>query len=304
MRAALKGVMERGLAALGPAAVARRLSGGRGLILAYHNIVPDDQSPCGDRSLHLPRRAFAAQLDELVHHCEVLPLEQLLGGGAGGRSGRPRVAITFDDAYAGAVAVGLPELARRALPATMFVTPGFLGGRSFWWDAVAHPEHGMPDPVRIEALRSLAGRDEAVRSWAARRGHPLAEPPPFAVASDEPAIDAALAAPGLTLGSHTWGHPNLTALSETELDEELVRPMEWLERRYPGRITRWLSYPYGLHDSGVERAAERAGYVGGLAISGGWFDPARAAGYTRPRLNIPSGLSTAGFTLRAAGLLG
>src|SRR2546428_13985807 len=43
---------------------------------AYHNVVPDDCPPFGDRSLHLSHRAFVRQLDLLLStHC-IVPLDR------------------------------------------------------------------------------------------------------------------------------------------------------------------------------------------------------------------------------------
>src|SRR5579862_5104874 len=107
---------------------------GRTLVLAYHNVLPDTAEPTGDRSLHLPRARFAEQLDVLADWCDVVPLATVLGRAPA--TGRPRVAITFDDGYRGALTVGAAELRARSLPATMFISPGLVGGDGFWWDAL------------------------------------------------------------------------------------------------------------------------------------------------------------------------
>ena len=52
----LKRVVEDTLVGSGVAAIASGRLRGQTLILAYHNIIPDDVAPGGDRSLHLPRR--------------------------------------------------------------------------------------------------------------------------------------------------------------------------------------------------------------------------------------------------------
>ncbi len=123
-------VVRTGLTRLG-----RSLSRSRVLVLAYHNIVPEGAEDAGDPSLHLPEKQFARQLDLLVETHTIVPLQSALTDAW--EPNRPRAVITFDDAYRGAVTVGIDEIVRREIPATVFVTPAFVDGRSFWWDALA-----------------------------------------------------------------------------------------------------------------------------------------------------------------------
>ncbi|MBK8005203.1 MAG: polysaccharide deacetylase family protein [Gemmatimonadetes bacterium] len=137
--------MERLLAQAGPAALSRRAFRRRGLVLAYHNILPAGQAAPADHSLHLAEATFRAQLDLLEQHAHIVPLADLLAGKLIGEG--PYVALTFDDAYRGAVTVGLRELAHRGHPATLFVTPGCPGGGAFWWDRISDGKTGgLPPP--------------------------------------------------------------------------------------------------------------------------------------------------------------
>lgn len=301
-RARVKSAVESLLVAGGAARVARALMRRRSVILAYHNVLPDNTPPAGDRSLHLPLRSFVRQLDWLVRTHEVVPLQALAEAGVGKRR---RAAITFDDAYLGAVTAGVEELARRGLPATIFVVPGHLGGRAFWWDELSDPTTGgVPEKVRAEVLHSLAGRDDKVRVWAARRGLHVREVPVHCRTAAEEDLRRALRHPGITLASHTWSHPNLVALSPAERERELSEPLQWLAACFPTRWISWLSYPYGLSSGEVEAASARH-YRGALRIDGGL---ATAEDLHRrlcalPRVNVPSDVSLAGFELRVAGLL-
>ncbi len=270
---------------------------GRTLILAYHNIVPDGSAAVGDRSLHLPLTDFSAQLDLLERHCELVPVEEALVPGGG----RPRVAITFDDAYRGAVRLGVPELARRGFPATIFVCPGRLGGWTFWWDLLATAPEGLAPAVRRHVLETLQGQDEAAQAWARRGGLPTANlPEDFRTATEED-LQAAVRYPGLRLASHGWSHAALPALDRDTLVIELKRPLDWLRSRFPAALS-WLSYPYGLSSIAVARAAEEAGYRAACRVSGGWLPTTVQDRFALPRLNLPRGLSANGFRLRTAGL--
>lgn len=299
MRAVVKRAVERGLVASGAPAWGRRRRAGDALILAYHNVVPDDAPPAGDPSLHLPRRAFVAQVEALAQGHEVVPLPELLAR-RGGR-GRPLAAITFDDAYRGAVEVGLPELARRGLPATVFVAGAMAGGGSFWWDTLALGQGGvLPEQIRHHALEALAGDDAAVRGWARAQGHPTAPPPWFATVAAADALGAALAAGPVCLAPHSWSHPNLARVGPDRLHDELAAGLAWLRERFEG-VLPLLAYPYGRFGPAVEAAARAAGYQHGFAIEGGWLSAA-GSGFTLPRWNVPAGISLDGFLIATAGL--
>jgi len=298
VRATLKACIEAGLVRSGVTALNRVARGGRALVLAYHNVVPDACPPFGDRSLHLPCSVFVRQLESLLATHTVVPLEELLGAGPPGR--RPRAAITFDDGYRGAVQIGVAELAKRGLPATLFVVPGFVGKGPFWWDALA-AESGVDPVVRERALDELHGNDAEVRGWAAGQGMATSSVPEWALVASEDELRGATRHAGITLGSHTWTHPNLARLTGAGLRDELERPLAWLRQRFASAIP-WLSYPYGLVTPAVEAAAREAGYTAALALGGGQFAPARVNRWAVPRENIPSGLSENGFVIRSSGL--
>jgi peptidoglycan/xylan/chitin deacetylase (PgdA/CDA1 family) len=271
------------------------------LILAYHDIVPEGGTPTGDRSLHLPRAAFARQLDVLTRTHEVISLAQLMANASPRR--RPAAVITFDDAYRGAVTVGVAELARRGLPATIFVAPAFVGGRSFWWDAIARPADPAADQhFREHALTALGGDDARVRRWAVAQGYGEADIPDWARCASEAELAQAAQQPGISFGAHSWSHPNLATLDGDRLAHELTAPLEWLRARFR-RVVDCLAYPYGLFSPAVARAAQDAGYELSLRVDGGWLRLPWTDPMATPRWYVPGEISAAGFTLRAAGIL-
>lgn len=295
----LKHIAERILVGTGIAAAARRRLRRRTLVLAYHNVLPDGATPLGDRSLHLLRCDFARQLDHLVESHDVVPIGALSVEPPSGAP--PRVIITFDDAYAGAITCGVDELVARGMPATIFVAPSMLGSVP-WWDILAEERGGaVPDDLRRRALDVHGGESEAIL---AERLSTAAPPRPglhLAQIGTEVQLSHAASRPGMSIGSHTWSHPNLCAIRGTALDAELAQPAQWLDSRFP-KVVSWLSYPYGLFTETVETAARRSGYVGAFRIDGGWIGTSSASAYSLPRLNIPAGLSIDGFRLRLAGL--
>jgi peptidoglycan/xylan/chitin deacetylase (PgdA/CDA1 family) len=297
----LKRAMERALVAIGAAELVRGWRQGQGLILAYHDIMPDGATPTGDRSLHLPRRMFARHLDMLARTHDVVSLADLLAGRSPRR--RPAAVITFDDAYRGALTAGVAELTQRGLPATIFVAPAFVGGHTFWWDAIVRPSDPQEDAqFREYALSVLGGDDARVRAWALARGYQAADPPDWACCASEAELRSAAEHAGITFGAHSWSHPNLALLDGERLTYELTAPRAWLRERFE-RVVDCLAYPYGLFSPAVARAAAAAGYRLSLRVDGGWLHFPYADPMATPRCYVPAEISPEGFALRTAGLI-
>jgi peptidoglycan/xylan/chitin deacetylase (PgdA/CDA1 family) len=231
---------------------------------------------------------------------DVVPLQEALEPSRGMRR-RPRAAITFDDAYVGAVTSGVDELTRRSLPATIFVAPAFLDGGSFWWDQLTQPGAPLADDVREIALSQLRGDSNAITVWAEREGLTVRRLPPYAVCASQEVLHAAAARPGISIGSHTWHHLNLTRLGSEHLAEELTRPIAWLRERFDSFVP-FVSYPYGLSTPAVEAAAAAAGYAAAFRVTGGWLRSGTMSRFAVPRFNVPSGMSRRSFALRTDGM--
>ena len=301
MRVRLKAGLEWVVAASGLAGHLRRRLRHRGLVLAYHGIVPRGEFAVGERSLHVSEALFNAQLDVLGELAEVVSLSELLEPKVDSAT-IPRVAITWDDAYVGALTSGIDAVTRRNLPATIFVAPGRLGGQSFWWDRLAERFGGsIPEAVRTRALQQLAGVEENVAA-AYESGARQQELPEFARSAGDTQLARAGVRPGITVASHSWSHLNLAAVAPDRAERELSESARWLAHRF-GSWKPLLAYPYGLHSPEVHREAALAGYVAGFRIEGGWIPRVGGDAFQVPRLNVPAGLSLDGFVLRLSGLL-
>lgn len=296
----VRSVAERVIGTRAMVRAALRRRPGQAFILAWHNIVPRGERPAGERSLHTDQAVFAEQLDVIADLLPVVRLRDLLEGTSHRHS--PVAVLTFDDAYLGAIEAGGEELVRRGLPATVFVAPAFLGGRSFWWDAFADPETGeLPVGLRDRALAEWAGAEDRVRAGMAQLGRVPREPPAHARAVSVSGLLDAKAGGVFELGAHTWSHPNLAALDAESRAMEIRRCMTWLHEHTPDVVPA-LALPYGL---GGEYAsdAEAAGLAAVMRIEGGWAAPEPAGFQVLPRFNVPRGLTPGGLRLRLAGLL-
>lgn len=318
IRSLAKQVIHRGLTSGGLDRLARWTRGLDRLILAYHNVIPSSEVSPGDRALHLPLSRFEAQLDGLARMGTILPLEEVIAAPRESGRGNLRIAITFDDAYRGAVTLGVEALRRRGLPATIFVTPGLLGDQTPWWDGLAARTSRRStseavgatgvadadfDTLRNQILTGGPGRYADAEALAREAGIELSPMPSICRIADEGELMEALETPGVTLGAHTWSHPVLPNLDQSELMDELERPLRWLRRVAPDRHVGVVSYPYGLYSERVGVAARDAGYSAGLLILQGMRIPqsiSTPSAFTMARLSIPAGLSSRGLRFKAS----
>jgi|GEM_PF-1281285 len=198
-------------------------------ILAYHLVGAGTNSV-----VDLPSHRFRHQMEELKGIAEVVPLAEVTDGPARRASARPRVALTFDDAYANFHGSVWPVLQQLQLPATLFVPVGFI-------------EKTIPPPI--------AGTDGlAPCSWSQ-----LSE------------MSASTTGTRVEIGSHTYSHADLPSLDERGLRHELAdsktRLQDRLETRIPAfcyprarwhrRVEKWVSRVYDLAVVGGGRKVHR-----------------------------------------------
>jgi peptidoglycan/xylan/chitin deacetylase (PgdA/CDA1 family) len=264
----------------------RATRNGDTLILAYHNVIRADESPAGDRSLHLPLWLFERQLDIVRREADVVPLLDVL---TRDDARRRRVAITFDDAYVGACELGVPACIARGMPTTVFVAPA-LFGRFAPWDLLAQGAQ-WSDADRYSFLWSERGQRE-VETIAP---FPAAVEPWLRIASASQT--AALSQQkGVTIGNHSFGHLNLGVLSDDELVSQLQDAEETLKALVGRAYIPVLAYPYGIPPRSPQHSLPSASVMFGLCVSGGWYKTGAARDpYHVPRLNVPSGITASGF---------
>lgn len=296
MRALIRTAAEVVATGTGLAALARRLQDSTA-VLAYHNVVRPEEAGHGDASLHLTLPAFVRQIERLERTHRIVDLPTAASAHVSD-GGRPLAVITFDDAYRGAVTLALPELARRSLPATVFVCPGLVGSPSTWWDELGETGSLTPD-VRRSAFEECGGRraDVLERFSPAAAGAPL--PETYALASAEELRRHC--GDGIALGSHAWAHEHLPSLEPGDLERNLRRTLDWL-RGFGVPFHPWLALPYGAGSPELGEAALSAGHRGVFGIAGGLWRKGDHRSRV-PRVNVPAGLSLRGLELRASGLL-
>jgi peptidoglycan/xylan/chitin deacetylase (PgdA/CDA1 family) len=127
------------------------------IILLYHRVAEVD---CDPQLLCVTPQHFAEHLEVLSRYHHPLSLETLRRRQSVNPWGSRGVAVTFDDGYADNLRNAKPLLERYDMPATVFVTAGYVeaDGREFWWDELErlllHPGI-LPKTLRLSHIRGL-----------------------------------------------------------------------------------------------------------------------------------------------------
>jgi peptidoglycan/xylan/chitin deacetylase (PgdA/CDA1 family) len=104
----------------------------RALILMYHGVAEVGSDPW---SLFVTPQHFAEHLEVLRQYARPMRLRRLTQAFGKVHLASHSVVVTFDDGYANNLHNARPLLERYDIPATVFLTTGYLGGAcEFWWD--------------------------------------------------------------------------------------------------------------------------------------------------------------------------
>ena len=103
------------------------------IVLLYHRV---GESLIDPQLLGVSKECFEQHMDHLARRYSVISVRELAQALADGVDiPHHSVAVTFDDGYADNLANAKPILDKYRVPATVFVTSGYLGqDREFWWD--------------------------------------------------------------------------------------------------------------------------------------------------------------------------
>lgn len=264
-----------------PESYAARLAADALTIFLFHGVIECHDHPVRNYTRkHIARERFAAILDALQGSGTAVSLDDVIEVAAGrGRLPEHAFAITFDDGFRNNLTIAAPLLAARQIPATFYLTTGFIEHNGMSWiDRIEYAieragkgrlalpagERRFTDPATAQALL------DEIR--AVVKADPRIEPDGFASemqaalgveetrASDDPldrkldwAEVRALAAEKLFgVGGHSHSHANLAFLDEAGLAREIETSRALLAER-AGVTCRHYSYPEGTPNAYSER---------------------------------------------------
>lgn len=308
-------------------------------ILAYHRIggpagVAD--YPFDHDLVSATAEDFEWQMDYVKRHFNVVTFRQVAAHLEGAATLPARALIvTFDDGFDDNYQLAFPILKRVGIPATLFVSTGYLGGEAtFWFDRVVYLikntdvsnlNLGLPgaptllddDPqIRYQqaidlvvAMRSVSD-DERLRlidlleqqlGADLPTDHPQSRPMTWAMVEE-------MADAGIEIGSHTVSHPNLVQLTPDRLLRELSDSRQAIEQ-HTGLAPVVIAYPVGdrlnFNDE-VIAAVKAAGYTLAASYLSGVNLLAGIKEYELTRLHVESYTRPNEFaaTLELPGLFG
>jgi peptidoglycan/xylan/chitin deacetylase (PgdA/CDA1 family) len=265
----------------------------RPLVIGYHRVVDDFASVARTEmpSMLTSTRMFERHLDCIGRHFRFVTLDEI---GAHILSGRPFdepvAAVTFDDGYQDVYEHAFPVLARKGIPAAVFVVTDLVG-RPLWqvhdklYHLVAKAFAAWDDPHReLSALmRALGLPTDAITREATRRPlvtisallpalpmtsvHRLMNGLEASVGNgfyDIPRTLAwseidAMRRGGITIGSHTKTHVSLPVETPAVVADELEGSRQALEAHL-GEPVAHFAYPDGQFNAQIIDAVARAGY--------------------------------------------
>jgi peptidoglycan/xylan/chitin deacetylase (PgdA/CDA1 family) len=253
------------------------------VILVYHRVAVPSDDPFA-LSVHPDR--FREHLRHLKSHHPILRLEDDLR-----RAPARSIVITFDDGYADNATTALPALEAERVPATFFVSSGYVdSGKPFWWDEVASVARGDRGRERLESLlESEGGRtpkssddvmnllrrvhlrlkrdDVATRERRLERLREGGAPSPGGALESAPRpltrgeLERLARSPIATLGAHGVDHPSFTALPLPSQRDQMTRSKRELEA-WTGVPVHSFSFPFGERGDFTSDSLRLASEVG------------------------------------------
>jgi peptidoglycan/xylan/chitin deacetylase (PgdA/CDA1 family) len=266
------------------------------LVFNYHRVGEPSQSPFDRALFSATQDVFDQQVRFVKKNFEIATpaeLDDVLA------RGRRVVMLTFDDGYRDNYEFALPVLKQHGVPATFFITSGFLDERPIaWWDEIAWMIRS--GPVANLSLRNWGGdefdvtasevREEAIKqALTLFKRLPKEETPSFLSRLSE--LTGAGRCPteltdrlwmtwdmvremdrnGMEIGGHTMTHPVLANADLETQRHEILGCKNRIEAELGHPIVAF-SYPVGLpfsFTSETEKLLDATGYRWAFSFSGG-----------------------------------
>lgn len=264
---------------------------GRLCVVNYHRIL-EAPDPLLDSEPDI--ETFRWQMQLLADCFNVMPLHDAIEAIGTERMPPRAVCITFDDGYRSVHDFALPILRELGLPATVFVTSGYVGAGNMWNDRIIEAVQHLPDGqldladlgLGAYSLQSPDDRKETVGRLTEATKY---LPPQARVALiqrleqlvGESLADGLMLTPemlvnldrhGIEIGGHTISHPILTSLDDDTARIEIGDGKRQLEQII-GKPLRLFAYPNGKvgkdFDERHARMAREAGFSAAFTTAAG-----------------------------------
>ncbi len=306
MRRQLKAVALRGAAISGLFALSRRRTRKAARILAYHGVSATFDPHLNFDGFFVHPDVFERHLRTLAGHYHVMPLDELVTAlRTGTELPDCATAITFDDGYLNNFTEALPLLEQYRLPATFFVTTGFLDHtHAPWWWTIRQALRDQPRNAVIDWEAKLKRLPAAQREAEMKKAFGDALPPNdvgLAMMSWDNVRE--LVQRGYQVGGHTVSHISLGHETRNIVLAEVSESMQRIQSE-AGTVSPVFSYPYGEAEhfnAEWSAALVERGITGGLTTQQGLNGP-QTDPFRLNRLNVTGNHDRYAFRALASGL--
>lgn len=265
------------------------------LVLYYHRVHERPNPLNRIPSLSIDVSQFEAQIRFLREKFHVVSLYDVIRHYRNEIRLRPdSVAITFDDGFRDNYDLAFPILKKYDIPATIFVTTGFVGKSDLlWWDKIfvnldvlgkngllGGLRSGIDEHLYLLFLRYYQARESKtvesiINQLKKRRFTKICESinlmeeiltrhgVAYEVHREFLSWDEIreMSTSGITFGSHSVSHCMLVGLDDNTLKSEIADSKATIEYHI-GKCVNFFSYPDGVFDIEAKAMVKRSGYLG------------------------------------------
>jgi peptidoglycan/xylan/chitin deacetylase (PgdA/CDA1 family) len=278
-RTALKATVAGALVGTGVYHLVRQIRSARGgahiHLYGYHRVVDHvvDDGPINP-ALCISATTFRSQMEQVRRQFRVLTFAEALSAIDGNLPlDRDACAITFDDGYADVYLRAAPILSDLGLPATLFVSSGYVGtSRRFThdrlyaalWHLGRRRGHLRPNPSEVvdALIARLPGSELERVAEELEACAKMARPGGEARAVDRSELRS-LAQSGWEIGAHTIDHVVLVHEPPARVEDQLLLPKIDLES-WTEQPCRYFAYCNGYLSPSLVEALKRCGYEGAV----------------------------------------
>ena len=262
--------------ALRPAA--RMLTARQPKILMYHRFSQDESEHA------TPVDLFRRQVELLKREFTILTMRDIVRRGSSVSAiDKHLAAITVDDGYEDFYRCAFPVLRELDVPATLFVSGGFVSRELWLWPDLLRAVLGACDggKVRLSGFWqgqtiSWSNASERESTWSKLADKLLPESTSTRYGAIQAVAESAgidtddldmspyqplswaqlreLHAAGIEIGDHTWSHCNLARMSKSEIGRDVTRSREAIAENIGGEVV-GFAYPNGTPDDYNREAA-------------------------------------------------
>ncbi|MFK5986456.1 MAG: polysaccharide deacetylase family protein [Pseudomonadota bacterium] len=253
------------------------------IILMYHSIVDDNIAPFIHPGYSISMSVFEQQMQLLKNQYNVIDMASLVKKiDNNEKISAKTVVITFDDGYLNNLQIAAPILEKYQLPATLFLCTAYVSRAESQWVDQLHSMLQFRSCEKINwqdnssfnlqkdndfcAFFSLISSQLLIAETEQRKQllsqlwdklQPTREIPKLTMNWDG-VRDLKQRYPLFELALHTHEHMDLTRLSSTQLEQELLDCIQTFEQQL-GFKAQFFSYPYGRYNPYIVKKIEQLG---------------------------------------------